>query len=101
MLATARLTGQTIGAIPAAISFRIAGHSETTALGMAAALAAIAAVASGARLYHPEGAPGETSNRRRRAVTAPVFESDKRLSATAVQSVPAIKSYSERILSLP
>jgi hypothetical protein len=35
----------------------IAGHSETTALGMAAALAAIAAVASGARLYHPEGAP--------------------------------------------
>jgi len=40
----------------AAISFRIAGHSETTALGMAAALAAIAAVASGARLYHPGGA---------------------------------------------
>ena len=56
MLATARLTGQTIGAILAAISFRIAGHSETTALGVAAALAAIAAVASGARLYHPEGA---------------------------------------------
>lgn len=56
MLATARLTGQTIGAILAAISFRIAGHSETTALGMPAALAAIAAVASGARLYHPEGA---------------------------------------------
>ena len=56
MLATARLTGQTVGAILAAISFRIAGHSETAALGMAAALAAIAAVASGARLYHPEGA---------------------------------------------
>jgi DHA2 family multidrug resistance protein-like MFS transporter len=56
MLATARLTGQTIGAILAAISFRIAGHSETIALGMAAALAAIAAVASGARLYHLSGA---------------------------------------------
>jgi MFS transporter, DHA2 family, multidrug resistance protein len=56
MLATARLTGQTIGAILAAISFRLAGHSETVALGTAAALAAIAAVASGARLYHPEGA---------------------------------------------
>jgi DHA2 family multidrug resistance protein-like MFS transporter len=56
MPATARLTGQTIGAILAAISFRIAGHSETVALGMAAALAAIAAVASGARLYHPDGA---------------------------------------------
>jgi MFS family permease len=28
-------------------------------------------------------APGETSNGRRRAVAAPVFESDKRLSATA------------------
>jgi DHA2 family multidrug resistance protein-like MFS transporter len=55
MLATARLTGQTIGAILAAISFRLAGHSETVALGTAA-LAAIAAVASGARLYHPEGA---------------------------------------------
>ena len=49
-------TGQTVGAILAAISFRIAGHSETTRLGMMAALAAIAAVASGARLYHPEGA---------------------------------------------
>ena len=33
MLATARLTGQTIGAILAAISFRIGGHSETIALG--------------------------------------------------------------------
>jgi MFS transporter, DHA2 family, multidrug resistance protein len=36
MLATARLTGQTIGAILAAISFRIAGHSETVALATAA-----------------------------------------------------------------
>jgi hypothetical protein len=58
MLATALLTGQTIGAILAAISFRIAGHSETVALGMAAALAALAAVASGAGLYHPcDGRP--------------------------------------------
>lgn len=56
MLATARLTGQTIGAILAAISFRIAGHSETTALSAAAALAGVAAIASAARLYHPAGA---------------------------------------------
>jgi MFS transporter, DHA2 family, multidrug resistance protein len=56
MLATSRLTGQTIGAILAAISLGIAGHSETVALGMAAALSAIAAAASGARLYHPSGA---------------------------------------------
>ena len=32
MLATARLTGQTFGAILAAISFQIAEHSETVAL---------------------------------------------------------------------
>jgi DHA2 family multidrug resistance protein-like MFS transporter len=56
MLATARLTGQTIGAILAAISFRIAGHSETVALAAAASLACIAAIASAARLYHPGGA---------------------------------------------
>jgi MFS transporter, DHA2 family, multidrug resistance protein len=56
MLATARLTGQTIGAILAAISFRIAGHSETVALSTGAALAGIAAIASAARLYHPDGA---------------------------------------------
>jgi MFS transporter, DHA2 family, multidrug resistance protein len=56
MLATARLTGQTIGAILAAISFRIAGHSETVALAAAATLAGIAAIASAARLYHPDGA---------------------------------------------
>jgi DHA2 family multidrug resistance protein-like MFS transporter len=31
MLATTRLTGQTIGAILAAISFRLAAHSETIA----------------------------------------------------------------------
>jgi MFS transporter, DHA2 family, multidrug resistance protein len=56
MLATARLTGQTIGAILAAISFRIAGHSETVALATAAVLAGVAAAASAARLYHPDGA---------------------------------------------
>jgi DHA2 family multidrug resistance protein-like MFS transporter len=56
MLATARLTGQTIGAILAAISFRIAGDSETVALAAAATLAGIAAIASAARLYHPGGA---------------------------------------------
>jgi MFS transporter, DHA2 family, multidrug resistance protein len=56
MLATARLTGQTIGAILAAISFRIAGHSETVALATAAVLAGVAAAASAARLYHPGGA---------------------------------------------
>jgi DHA2 family multidrug resistance protein-like MFS transporter len=56
MLATARLTGQTIGAILAAISFRIVGHSETSALAAAATLAGIAAIASAARLYHPDGA---------------------------------------------
>ena len=48
--------GQTIGAILAAISFRIAGHSETVALAAAATLAGIAAIASAARLYHPDGA---------------------------------------------
>jgi hypothetical protein len=56
MLATAHVMAQTIGATLAAISFRIAGHSETVGIGMAAALAAIAAVASRARLYHPNGA---------------------------------------------
>jgi DHA2 family multidrug resistance protein-like MFS transporter len=56
MLATARLTGQTVGAILAAISFRLAGHSETVALSTAAALAGLAAAASAARLHHPDGA---------------------------------------------
>jgi MFS transporter, DHA2 family, multidrug resistance protein len=55
MLATARLTGQTVGAILAAISFRMAGHSETVALASAAVLAGLAAAASAARLYHPSG----------------------------------------------
>jgi DHA2 family multidrug resistance protein-like MFS transporter len=56
MLATARLTGQTTGAILAAISFRFADDSEMVALVVAAVLAGLAAVASGARLYHPDGA---------------------------------------------
>ena len=55
MLATARLTGQSVGAILAAISFRMAGHSETVALMSAAALAGLAAAASAARFYHPGG----------------------------------------------
>jgi DHA2 family multidrug resistance protein-like MFS transporter len=55
MLATARLTGQTVGAILAAISFRIAGHSETVALAAGVSLAGIAAIASAARLCHSEG----------------------------------------------
>jgi DHA2 family multidrug resistance protein-like MFS transporter len=55
MLATARLTGQTVGAILAAISFRIAGHSEIVALAIGAGLAVIAAIASAARFYHPDG----------------------------------------------
>jgi DHA2 family multidrug resistance protein-like MFS transporter len=55
MLATARLTGQTVGAILAAISFRMAGHSEPIALTSAAVLAGLAAAASTARLYHPGG----------------------------------------------
>jgi DHA2 family multidrug resistance protein-like MFS transporter len=55
MLATARLTGQTIGAILAAISFRMAGNSETVALAIAAVLAGVAVATSAARLYHPGG----------------------------------------------
>jgi DHA2 family multidrug resistance protein-like MFS transporter len=57
MLATARLTGQTTGATLAAISFRIAGHSETVALTVAALLAGTAAIASAARLYSPQPKP--------------------------------------------
>jgi MFS transporter, DHA2 family, multidrug resistance protein len=56
MLATARLTGQIIGAILAAISFRAAAHTEIVALSAAATLAGVAAVASAARLYHQGGA---------------------------------------------
>jgi DHA2 family multidrug resistance protein-like MFS transporter len=53
MLATARLTGQTTGASLAAFAFQIGAHSETIALIAGATLAAIAATASGARIYHP------------------------------------------------
>src|SRR6201996_8947856 len=55
MLATARLTGQTVGAILAAISFRVAGSSESVALATSAGLAGLAALASAARLYHADG----------------------------------------------
>ena len=62
MLATARLTGQTIGATLAAIAFRFAMHAEPVALGVAALFAAAAAVASVSRLLHsppvPPTAPG-------------------------------------------
>ena len=50
MLATARLTGQTTGAIVTAICFRIATSAETLALAIAAGCAALAAVASLSRL---------------------------------------------------
>jgi len=50
MLATARLTGQTIGATIAAITFRFSGHAETVALVVAAAFAFAGAVASLSRL---------------------------------------------------
>jgi DHA2 family multidrug resistance protein-like MFS transporter len=53
MLATARLTGQTIGATIAAISFRLASNAEPFALGVAALFAATAAAASFWRLRHP------------------------------------------------
>jgi DHA2 family multidrug resistance protein-like MFS transporter len=57
MLATARLTGQTIGATLAAISFRFASHAELVALATAALFAAAAAVASLARLSRAPAAP--------------------------------------------
>ena len=50
MLATARLTGQTIGATIAAIAFRFAAHAETFALVVAAAFALAGALASLSRL---------------------------------------------------
>jgi DHA2 family multidrug resistance protein-like MFS transporter len=57
MLATARLTGQTIGATLAAISFRLAAHAEPVALGVAAVFAAGAAIASVSRLMHAHTSP--------------------------------------------
>ena len=50
MLATARLTGQTIGATLAAISFRFALYAEPVALTVAALFAACAAAACASRL---------------------------------------------------
>jgi DHA2 family multidrug resistance protein-like MFS transporter len=50
MLATARLTGQTIGATIAAIAFRFAVHAETFALVVAAVFALAGALASLSRL---------------------------------------------------
>jgi MFS transporter, DHA2 family, multidrug resistance protein len=57
MLATARLTGQTIGATMAAISFRFAANAEPFALGVAALFATAAALASVSRLLHAPQAP--------------------------------------------
>ncbi len=57
MLATARLTGLTIGATLAAISFRFASRAEFVALVVAALLAAGGAAASLSRLLHAPTAP--------------------------------------------
>jgi hypothetical protein len=57
MLATARLTGQTIGATLAAISFRLAANAEPVALGVAALFAAGGAVTSLSRLRQPQAVP--------------------------------------------
>jgi DHA2 family multidrug resistance protein-like MFS transporter len=66
MLATARLTGQTIGATLAAICFRFASHAALVALATAAAFAAVAALASLARLPHlptpPPADPGSVAD---------------------------------------
>lgn len=50
MLATARLTGQTVGAIVTAICFRITAAPETVALSIATGCAVLAAIASLSRL---------------------------------------------------
>jgi len=50
MLATARLTGQTIGATLTAILFRMSGHGAVSALALGAAFAAVASVVSFSRL---------------------------------------------------
>ncbi|HWY61390.1 MAG TPA: MFS transporter [Rhizomicrobium sp.] len=52
MLATSRLTGQTLGASLAAVIFRVAMASEMTCLIVAAAFAALAAAASLSRLEY-------------------------------------------------
>jgi DHA2 family multidrug resistance protein-like MFS transporter len=59
MLATARLTGQTVGATLAAICFRAAQNAETVALAAAAGFAAVAALVSLSRLSQaPDAKPG-------------------------------------------
>jgi len=50
MLATARLTGQTIGATLTAILFRMSGHGAVASLAAGAAFAAVASVVSFSRL---------------------------------------------------
>jgi DHA2 family multidrug resistance protein-like MFS transporter len=50
MLATSRLTGQTIGATLTAILFRMSGHGAVSALALGAAFAAVASVVSFSRL---------------------------------------------------
>jgi len=50
MLATARLTGQTIGATLTAILFRMSGEGAISALALGAAFAAVASVVSFSRL---------------------------------------------------
>jgi DHA2 family multidrug resistance protein-like MFS transporter len=62
MLATSRLTGQTIGATIAAITFRLADHAELIALVVAALFAFAAALASLSRLRYEN--PVETSELR-------------------------------------
>ena len=57
MLATARLTGQTIGATLAAISFRLAANAEPVALGVAALFAAAATVVSLSRIRRSPSPP--------------------------------------------
>ena len=61
MLATSRLTGQTLGATIAAITFRLAAHAELIALVVAALFAFAAALASLSRLRFEN--PVETSER--------------------------------------
>lgn len=61
MLATARLTGQTTGAIVAAICFRVAVSAETMALAVATGCAALAAIASLSRLI--DGPPPAVADR--------------------------------------
>jgi len=57
MLATARLTGQTLGAVLVAIVFSVAnphdGHGPVIALALAAGLSAVAGTFSSLRLRHP------------------------------------------------